>query len=438
MSATLVEIGLTDCYIAMGSNMEPRQNHFNQALSLLKKIGSKAIEVAPIYQTPAVLPTDAPDEWNQPYLNTVIKLNTHLSAQELIREIKNIEVKLGRDLNLKWGPRPIDLDILFFGHSIVESDPLSIPHPRFLDRDFVLKPLLDILQANDIPENYVREIRKKSKSVYLPAWMHIFNLSPDSFSDGQDFNPDDCVKQLSYLQQHSIQYLDIGAASTRPNADIVSPQQEIERIKPFLELWNTHFNSQLLKPRLSLDTMHAKVAYHIFEQTILHTINDVSGLKDPEMIHLLQQSDCDYVLMHSLNAPVDPKNVIDNDVCPVAFLKQWLDQKLSLLNKHNIDLSRVIFDPGIGFGKTANQSLKILQNLDQFNDIPCRLLIGHSRKSFMKLFSAVDAHERDYESVGISMALSQHPVDIVRVHQAPQHQRAWLAYQHTKVQHTSV
>ncbi len=417
--------------------MEPRQQYFNQALGLLKKTCAvtSSIKIAPIYQTPAVLPTNAPDQWNQPYLNTVLKLCTKLSAQELILQIKNIEAKLGRDLNLKWGPRPIDLDILFFGDSIVESEQLSIPHPRLLERDFVLKPLLDILNPNDIPENYAREIKRKSKSVRLPAWMHILNLSPDSFSDGQDFNPNHCIEQLCYIQKHTIQYFDIGAASTRPNAAIVSPQQEIERIKPFLELWNSHFSSQLLKPRLSLDTMHAKVVHHVFEQTSLHTINDVSGLKDPEMPNLLQQNNCDYILMHSLNAPVDPNNVIAEDICPVVFLKQWLDQKLTLLDQHNIDILRVIFDPGIGFGKTANQSLKILQNLDQFNDIPCRLLIGHSRKSFMKLFSAADAFERDYESVGISVALSQHPVDIFRVHQAPKHQRAWLASQHTKIQH---
>ncbi|MCI5072289.1 dihydropteroate synthase [bacterium] len=416
--------------------MEPRQQYFTQALTLLEKHSLGPIEVAPIYQTPAMLPLDAPDHWNKPYLNTVLRLSTELSAQSLLNKIKSIELKLGRDLNLKWGPRPIDLDILFYGQTLVDTESLSIPHPRLLERDFVLKPLLDIVNPSDIPKNDALKILKKSKSIHMPAWMHILNLSPDSFSDGKAFNDETCLKQLDTIQKHTIQYLDIGAASTRPNADIVSPKEEIKRIKPFLQLWNTYFNQQtLLKPRLSLDTMHASVAQFVHEQTELHTINDVSGLKDPEMFSTLQQTNCDYVLMHSLNAPVDPRNVMAHDTDPIVFLKQWLDQKLTLLDKNNIDVSRVIFDPGIGFGKTASQSLKILQNLDQFNDIPCRLLIGHSRKSFMKLFCNLDAHARDYESIGISMALSQHAVDIFRVHQAPLHQRAWLAYQHTKVQY---
>ena len=102
------------------------------------------------------------------------------------------------------------------------------------------------------------------------------------------------------------------------------------------------------------------------------------------------------------------------------------------MEKNKIDLSRITFDPGIGFGKSAEHSLVLLKNVQEFMKFPVRLMVGHSRKSFISVFSKESAEQRDAESIGISMHLAQKGVDIIRVHQASQHARSWLAYTHIK------
>ena len=138
-----------------------------------------------------------------------------------------------------------------------------------------------------------------------------------------------------------------------------------------------------IRPFVSLDTRHVKTA-KVGVELGVDIINDVSGMSNGEMLSLLKDSEAGYVLTHSLDVPVRPENVLTED--PVAHLQDWLEKKLEIFEKNNIALDRIFFDPGIGFGKTPLQSLKILKDLKSFQSCPVRLLIGHSRKSFMKDF----------------------------------------------------
>jgi 2-amino-4-hydroxy-6-hydroxymethyldihydropteridine diphosphokinase/dihydropteroate synthase len=101
--------------------------------------------------------------------------------------------------------------------------------------------------------------------------------------------------------------------------------------------------------------------------------------------------------------------------------------KLELLDSKGIDLRRVIFDPGIGFGKTAAQSLAIIERIEEFSDLPLRILIGHSRKSFLKNMGAYDRADRDVATLALSMNLARKGVDILRVHDFESHTRAIFA-----------
>ncbi len=125
-------------YLALGSNVGDSRHFINQSIELMGESLSQ-IKCAPIYRSKAVGYTDQPD-----FLNTVVCGQTKLSPQELLRFIKDVEQRVGRVARFRWGPREIDIDIIFYGDKIIEEKDLIIPHPRFAERDFVLRPLGDL------------------------------------------------------------------------------------------------------------------------------------------------------------------------------------------------------------------------------------------------------------------------------------------------------
>jgi 2-amino-4-hydroxy-6-hydroxymethyldihydropteridine diphosphokinase len=138
MKASMTE---TTIYLALGSNVGDSAANIHQAIELMHSRISDIIE-APIYSSKAVGYTDQPD-----FLNTAIRGTTTLEPPELLKFVKDIEQQVGRIQRFRWGPREIDIDIIFYGDQIVEVPGLTIPHPRFAERDFVLRPICD-LDAN--------------------------------------------------------------------------------------------------------------------------------------------------------------------------------------------------------------------------------------------------------------------------------------------------
>jgi dihydropteroate synthase len=134
--------------------------------------------------------------------------------------------------------------------------------------------------------------------------------------------------------------------------------------------------------------------------------------------------------MHSLTIPADATKMKTEN--PVLEIKTWALAKLAKLEDAGIDLDRVIFDPGIGFGKTTEQSLSILREIRCFSDLPVRIMVGHSRKSFMNAFGSRIASDRDPETIGISLRLAEKGVDILRVHSPDLQQRSFRTFQELK------
>jgi len=129
---------LTTIFLALGSNVGDSAGNIHQAIELLSADISD-IRKAPIYTSKAVGYTDQPD-----FLNTAVRGITSLSPQELLIFVKHIEQEIGRIHRFRWGPREIDIDIIFYGDKILDTPGLTIPHPRFAERDFVLRPICDI------------------------------------------------------------------------------------------------------------------------------------------------------------------------------------------------------------------------------------------------------------------------------------------------------
>ena len=442
-------------YIGLGSNLGNRLNNLEHALKEMTKAGLKILKTSPVYETPALLPPSAPAEWNKDFLNTVCEISASiskrgdfiqpqspLSPESLLKILKTTETTLGRKPAPRWSPRIIDLDILLFENQVINTSHLKIPHPAITKRNFVLAPLKALKPWLKIPTltgsdthlssqachelKTVLSLFRDPITVPLPALMQIVNLTPDSFSDGDKVNLKNFKTLLGRTLKKPVGFLDLGAESTRPGATPLSPKEEWQRLKPYIELFNHFYREKFFRPRLSIDTRHAQTA----EQALAcgaDLINDVSGLSQ-EMLKVLENTKTDYVLTHSLTIPADRTHTLPLDKDPVKEIKTWLKEKINLLEKHNISLERVIFDPGIGFGKTTGQSLQILKRIREFYVFPLRIMVGHSRKSFMKDFAPALPEQRDLESVGLSIRLALAGVDILRVHQAHLHARALRGY----------
>jgi 2-amino-4-hydroxy-6-hydroxymethyldihydropteridine diphosphokinase len=131
--------------IGLGSNCEPREDYLHQAIAALRYCGAlQRIRCSSIYETPALLPPDAPADWNMPYLNMVIEARTEEAAETLLRMTQAMEQSLGRQTRGHWGPREIDIDWLAYGEMPVALPHLILPHPHMLGREFVMVPLADL------------------------------------------------------------------------------------------------------------------------------------------------------------------------------------------------------------------------------------------------------------------------------------------------------
>lgn len=129
---------MTIVYLGLGSNIGSSRDYIETAVSRLSEV-LRDIKRAPFYQSKAVGYTDQPD-----FLNTAVSGQTDLEPAALLDRVKSIEQEVGRTASFHWGPRQIDIDIIFYGNKVMKTDSLTLPHPRFRERDFVLKPLNDL------------------------------------------------------------------------------------------------------------------------------------------------------------------------------------------------------------------------------------------------------------------------------------------------------
>jgi len=130
------------CYLSLGSNLGNRRKNIKLAVKNIKALkGTRVLRMSAVLETP---PAGGPPGQRN-YLNAALKIETTYSPANLLAELKKIEKKLGRVKTVRWGPRPIDLDILFYADLSIKSKSLTIPHPRLFSRDFVIKPLSEVI-----------------------------------------------------------------------------------------------------------------------------------------------------------------------------------------------------------------------------------------------------------------------------------------------------
>ena len=241
--------------------------------------------------------------------------------------------------------------------------------------------------------------------------MGILNVTPDSFSDGGQFQAlDAAVEQGLRLASDGADILDVGGESTRPGSAPVDPAEERRRIEPVIEQL-----ARRLSIPISVDTRNAEVARAALGAGAT-IVNDVAaGLHDPRMLPLWTSCDCGIVVMHMQGTPETMQLAPHYDDV-VREVGEFLAARIEACQQAGIDARRIVLDPGIGFGKTAEHNVSLLRHVDALRSHNRPLLIGHSRKRFLYKLLGRETDERLAGTIGVSIALAMSGVDYLRVH----------------------
>eukprot|EP00890_Picochlorum_soloecismus_P002129 jgi/Picsp_1/2917/NSC_01142-R1_dihydropterin pyrophosphokinase dihydropteroate synthase len=446
--------------IALGSNLGNRVQNLRSACGKLLELYRGKIEIeslSRLYESAPQYVTEQPA-----FLNAAAIVRTTLAPLDLLRALKHVEKQLGREFGTKqirWGPRPIDLDIVFYEEeTVLEGEILVIPHPRWQERDFVKAPMADLLQPSKADqatglnknlhiakklwesqggESAVRKYSmNKSLQCVLPvgngnvwAWsnqthvMGILNATPDSFSDGGiNLNAKAAVDSAAQMVADGADIIDIGGQSTRPGAEVLEPGQEWNRVKPVLEAMQGDERFDGIP--ISIDTFYSLVAEHAVAAGAT-MVNDISGGKgDSAMFDAVADLGVPYIMMHIRG---DPRTMHDRTLQVYDNICKEVGHSLSESCKEaslaGIEPWRLVLDPGIGFSKSTDGNLNLISGIHKmrkamespFQNLP--ILIGPSRKKFLGDVTGRESPlDREWATCAISAISAFQGGNIIRAH----------------------
>ena len=435
-------------YIALGSNLGDRAGHLARALAALAaEDGCTVVDTAFLYETPAAYVTDQPA-----FLNSACTVYTDLSPRALLQALKRIEVALGRTPTLRYGPRVVDLDILFYDDVELSEPDLIIPHALLHEREFVLRPLCDIAPSHEHPglQKTVEHLLLHLKD-HGPVWrvlpvgngtvwrwgertrvMGIVNASPDSFSDvGRFADAEAAAAHALQLVADGADIIDVGGMSSRPHAPDVSPDAEAARVVEVIRRIRAAGVAGASVP-ISVDTFRASVARQALEAGATF-INDISGgTRDPEMLNVMAHAGVPVCLMHMRGDAATMTTVAAKTYATgggasssanavVAGVCHELGARVQDALAAGVYRWNIVVDPGLGFAKQPEQSLDLVRNLRGLVGPGTELagfptLVGPSRKGFVGAVVHRDVDGRAWGTAATCAALVAAGVDIVRVH----------------------
>ena len=248
------------------------------------------------------------------------------------------------------------------------------------------------------------QIRKR------PIVMGILNATPDSFSDGGKFrSPKDAIAQAERMIDVGVDLIDIGGESTRPGAEPVELQEELDRVLPVIEALKD------CGVPLSIDTYKSETMRQALHFGV-DCLNDIWALRqDGSVDAVLESNDCGVVLMHMQRDPLtmqfnpDYENVITE-------VKKFLQERAEFLTSKGVKKNRIAIDPGFGFGKSLEHNLAMLANFNDFSTLGLPVLAGVSRKSMLGKITGKDTNDRVAPSIAAAIMAADRGAKIVRVH----------------------
>lgn len=265
--------------------------------------------------------------------------------------------------------------------------------------------------------------KEKVESIYLDADRHlslnrtlvmgVINVTPDSFSDGGSYDSaSGAVTRAVEMLDQGADIIDIGGESSRPGAASVTSDEESNRVLPVIKGIR-----EISTAAMSIDTCKASVAAAALDAGA-DIINDISALRqDPEMVRLVADRGVPVILMHMLGTPAMMQEAPYYDDC-VGEIVEFFAERIAFCRSNGVDPSRIIIDPGIGFGKRLQDNLDILARLAEFKRLGLPVMVGTSRKSFIKMIHDTGGLPRNRigGSIASMIAAVLNGADIVRVH----------------------
>ncbi len=242
--------------------------------------------------------------------------------------------------------------------------------------------------------------------------MGIVNVTPDSFSDGGHYDSlEKAIARASQMEEEGADIIDVGGESTRPGSDSVPLSDELKRVVPLVKALKS-----TVRVPISVDTRKAQVARAAVDEGA-EMINDISALRDDEaMGNVVAASGVPVVLMHMRGTP---KTMQQNDLNYHSLcgdIINFLRERIEAAQLLGIERERIIIDPGIGFGKTAEDNFRLIKRLEEFRTLGRPILIGTSRKGFIRRITGGEPRERVEGTAATVAASIIHGAHIVRVH----------------------
>ncbi len=261
-------------------------------------------------------------------------------------------------------------------------------------------------RAGSAPENVLTQLLAKARPLARPLLMGVLNVTPDSFSDGGRFlQPPAAIEQARRLAAEGADIIDIGAELTRPYGGMrpVSLDEERERLEPVLPAVAT------IGIPVSIDTRKAAVAAWALEAGAT-IVNDVWGLqRDADMARVVAEYGAPVVIMHN-------RETADPNIDIIADVDEFFSRSLEIAWTAGIPRDRIVLDPGIGFGKTPEQSMACIAKLEKFHSFGLPLLVGASRKRFISSITPSEPTERLGGSLAAHLIAAENGAAIIRAH----------------------
>ena len=267
------------------------------------------------------------------------------------------------------------------------------------------------------------QLRDKIIDFSSPQIMGVLNATPDSFSDGGEFNEvESALGQIGLMVSQGASIIDVGGESTRPGSEPVSAQQELDRVIPIIEKAISQFPDTLF----SIDTTKYAVAQAALKRGV-HFVNDISGLQqEPRLAQLCAKYQAGYILMHSQG---NPKIMQDDPAYEdvVEDITSFFKNKIAIAKEAGV--KSIILDPGIGFGKTQAHNIRIIQELAAFKALGHPLMIGASRKSMIgRILNDRPVTERLTGTIAVHYHAMLKGANIIRVHDVKEAKDSILVY----------
>ncbi|MGB6018317.1 MAG: dihydropteroate synthase [Sulfurimonadaceae bacterium] len=248
--------------------------------------------------------------------------------------------------------------------------------------------------------------------------MGVINANDDSFFEGSRFKASDAFKQIEVMIDDGAEIIDIGGVSSRPGAQEVSATEELERVRPIIDLLE---ESPLLeRAEFSIDTYQPLVARYALERGF-HIVNDIRGLESDELCEVIAEFDATAIIMHMQGRPetmqLHPEYEDILDEIYTFF-------QARIAKAHQYGIKKIVLDIGIGFGKSLEDNLTLITHLEHFLRLRKQILVGASRKSLIDSIDPSDVTERLGGTLALHLAAANNGAGILRVHDVQEHVQA--------------